>query len=115
MAKRKVLVPWIGHSDLRALAASLPSAKQKKILDVIKGEAARDGDIGPTKTLLSAQEFDEVRLLSNYDKDWNKWFLAWLKTPTTMIEVELEKPTDYTGSGCDSGGPENNSAKCPNR
>jgi DNA-binding NtrC family response regulator len=97
MVKRKVLVQWIGHSDLRALAASLPSTKQKKILDVIKGEAARDGDIGPTRTLLSAQQFGEVRLLSNYDKDWNKWFQAWLKIPTTMIEVELEKPTDYTG------------------
>lgn len=97
MIKRKVLVQWIGHSDLRALAASLPAVKQKKILDVIKGEASGDGDLGPTKTLLSAQQFDEVRLLSNYDTDWNKWFQAWLKTPTTLIEVKLEKPTDYSG------------------
>ena len=96
MAKRKVLVQWIGHSDLRALAASLSATRQKKILDVIKGEVAREGDLGPTKTLLSAQTFDEVRLLSNYPKEWNKWFQSWLKIPTTVVEVELEKPTDYT-------------------
>jgi DNA-binding NtrC family response regulator len=95
MAKQKVLVQWIGHSDLRALAASLPAAKRKKILDEIKGEAARDGDQGPTKTLLSSQRFDDVRLLSNYHSEWNKWFQTWLSTPTKLVEVELKKPTDY--------------------
>ena len=84
-----------GHSDLRALAASLPPAKRDEILDVIRGTEAAEGDIGPTKTLLSNQEFDEVYLLSNYKKTWNKWFQKWLKLPTNMIEVELEKPTDY--------------------
>ena len=42
MAKRKVLVQWVGHSELRALAASLSVsvAKRKKVLDVIKGDLA---------------------------------------------------------------------------
>jgi DNA-binding NtrC family response regulator len=96
MVKRKVLVQWIGHSDLRALAASLPITKRKRILDVIKGEAAADGDLGPTKTLLSGQKFDEIRLLSNYNTEWNKWFQGWLETPTILTEVSLIKPTDYT-------------------
>lgn len=95
MAKRKVLVQWIGHSDLRALAAALPATKRKRILVEIKGDAARDGDQGPTKTLLSSQKFDDVRLLSNYDGEWNKWFQSWLGTPTKLVEVDLKKPTDY--------------------
>ena len=94
VSKRKILVQWIGHSDLRALAAYLPKSKQQQILGVIKGEAT-EGDQGPTKTLLSSQKFDEVRLLSNYSSEWNKWFQTWLKIPATLVEVELKKPTDY--------------------
>lgn len=95
-AKRRILVQWIGHSDLRALATALPAAKAKKILDRIKGTPGDAGELGPTKTLLTTQKFDEVRLLSNYDKEWNKWFQDWLKTPTELIKVDLEKPTDYS-------------------
>lgn len=95
MARRKVLVQWVGHSDLRALAASLPTTKRKKILDVIKGDPACEGDFGPTRTLLDAQEFNEIRLLSNYPSEWNKWLQAWLKTRTKLVEVRLERPTDY--------------------
>ena len=68
MAKERVVVQWIGHSDLRALAASLPAAQREEILHRIKGEASKDGDVGPIKTLLNTQEFDEVRLLSNYPR-----------------------------------------------
>jgi DNA-binding NtrC family response regulator len=96
MAKRKVLVQWIGHSDLRALARSLPTSKARRILDRIQGESSAENDLGPTKTLLATQRFDEVRLLSNYESQWNKWFQSWLKTPATLIQVELAKPTDYS-------------------
>ncbi|HBN75948.1 MAG TPA: AAA family ATPase [Planctomycetaceae bacterium] len=92
---RKVLVQWIGHSDLRALSASLPAAKANEILDRIGGSSSDADGLGPTKTLLETQEFDEIRLLSNYDKNWNTWFKAWLKKPVKIIEVELNKPTDY--------------------
>jgi len=53
--------------------------------------------LGPTKTLLQSQSFDEVRLLSTYDRQWNKWFQEWLETPVKLVPVELEKPTDYAG------------------
>jgi len=95
VAKRKVLVQWIGHSDLRAMAASLPATKQRKILDVIKGDAAAGHDLGPTKTLLSGEHFDEVLLLSNYDAEWNEWFQEWIGRRTTLIPVSLAGPTDY--------------------
>ncbi len=61
MKSRTVLVQWIGHSDLRAMAATLPDAKRKQVLDRIRGEASDSMDKGPTKTLLNTQQFDEVR------------------------------------------------------
>lgn len=95
MARRRVLVQWIGHSDLRALAASLPPTRRKQILDVVKGDVAFGEDRGPTKTLLSAQTFDDILLLSNYPREWNDWFQSWLEVPTRIVEVELATPTDY--------------------
>ena len=95
MSRRKVLVQWVGHSDLRAMAASLPASKQKTIFDSIGGGPAIGGDAGPTKTLLASVKFDEVHLLSNYDKDWNKWFQAWLGAPSSVVPVELASPVDY--------------------
>lgn len=95
MAKRKVLVQWIGHSDFRALAKHLPKARQKQVIERI-GEQQFDGiGEGPTKTLVSACEFDEIHLLSNYDSKWNQWFGEWLAVPANLIEVDLKKPTDY--------------------
>ena len=77
------------------MAASLPVSKQKTILDSIKGAPSLEGDSGPTKTLLEAEKFDEVHLLSNYDKDCNKWFQEWLVAPSSIVPVELASPVDY--------------------
>ena len=60
MKSRTVLVQWIGHSDLRAMAATLPDAKRKQVLDRIRGEASDTTDLGPTKTLLTTQQCDEI-------------------------------------------------------
>ena len=95
MARKRVLVQWVGHSDFRALAESLPAAKQKTIYDVINKDFSPGESVGPTKTLLEAEKFEEVFLLSNYPADWNKWFQTWLKTPTQCVQVELDKPTNY--------------------
>lgn len=96
MFRRKVLVQWIGLSDLRALAANSSPRRSKKIMDAIGGRPAKQGDLGPTKTLLSTQKFDEVRLLSNSDRDFNKWFATWVGGKPEVIEVTLDKPTDYS-------------------
>jgi len=96
VVRKKVLIQWIGHSDLRAMAASLSPAKQKTIVDSIKGPPPTAGDNGPTKTLLSSNSFDDVYLLSNYDSDWNKWFQGWLGTKTTVVPVKLGNPTEYS-------------------
>ena len=96
MKSRTVLLQWIGHSDLRAMAATLPTVKQRQLLDRIGGGASQAGDLGPTKTLLTTQDFNEVRLLSNYPQEWNQWYLKWLDVKSAvLIRVELPKPTDY--------------------
>lgn len=95
MTKMRVLVQWIGHSDLRAMAASLPAAQADEIMGQIKGERAKEGDLGPIKTLVTTQDFDEIRLLSNFPAAWNKKYVAWLGVKAEVVPAELKKPTDY--------------------
>lgn len=92
---KRILIQWIGHSDLRAMAASLPAAQCDEIMKQVKGERAKEGDLGPIKTLLKTQPFDEVRLLSNYPPAWNKRYVSWLGTNAEVVPAELSKPTDY--------------------
>ena len=96
MTGKRFLVQWIGHSDLRAMSESLPPAQRDEIMQVVKGERPKQGDLGPVKTLLSTQQFDEVRLLSNYPSAWNRKYVAWLGTKAEVIPADLKKPTDYT-------------------
>lgn len=95
MVKKKIIVQWIGHSDLRAMAASLPAADRDEIMNKVKGERPKDGDLGPIKTLISTQHFDEIQLLSNYQPSWNKKYATWLGAKNEVIPAKLEKPTDY--------------------
>jgi DNA-binding NtrC family response regulator len=77
------------------MAATLPPVQRAEILDRIKGPEPQKGVRGPIKTLVEAQKFDEVRLLSNYAAGWNRWFLAWLGVEANLVQVTLKKPTDY--------------------
>ncbi len=127
MPTKRLLLQWIGHSDLRAMAASLPEPHRDAILAEIKGPVPdgltkrgldpgdsrenhgeqRDarvpvpvlsgpgGDVGPTKTLLDTQPFDEICLLSNYRPEWNKLYRDWLGAKAKIVRAALEKPTDY--------------------
>jgi len=92
---KRVIVQWIGHSDLRAMAASLPGPQRDEIMQHVKGETPKVGDVGPIKTLLNTQQFDEIQLLSNYPATWNKRFAAWLGVKAEIVTVDLKKPTDY--------------------
>lgn len=62
----------------------------------IRGQLPEAGNVGPTKTLLDTKSFDDVRLLSNYPTEFNKWFASWVGGSPTVVEVSLEKPTDYS-------------------
>ena len=95
MPNKRLLLQWIGHSDLRAMAVSLPTAQREEILAEIKGPVPEGRDVGPTKTLLDTQSFDEICLLSNYRAEWNKLYLDWLGGKSKLVRVDLKKPTDY--------------------
>jgi DNA-binding NtrC family response regulator len=95
MQKKRVLVQWIGHSDLRAMAVSQPALKQKEIMDVVKGQIPKEENVGPARTLLDRESFEEVILLSNYEPDWNRRFKKWIGTKVDLKKVDLKKPTDY--------------------
>lgn len=92
---QRILVQWMGHSDLRAMARDLPAKERQDVLDRIGGEPARPGDPGPTKTLLNNESFDEIKLLSNYPPEFNQWFRKWVKQAVDVVPVDLASPTDY--------------------
>ncbi len=71
---RRILVSWIGHTDLRAFAREDASADRsaiEKIAGVREGETGS----GPVKALIDVETFDEVHLLSDY------WVLEKLLLP----------------------------------
>jgi len=72
MNKRRVLVAWIGHSDLKAMAASWKNSAGAAILAELGGAQPTAREIGPIKALVDAEPFDEIRLLSDFRPAWNK-------------------------------------------
>lgn len=95
MTERRVLVAWIGHSDLKAMAVAKGGELAARILDKLGGAPPVAGDSGPNKSLIDAEPFDEIRLLSNYPGQWNEAYRDWLGGDATVMETELERPTDY--------------------
>lgn len=95
MTKRRILVSWIGHTDLRCMAAALPEKKKSEFLELI-GVATQAGDeFGPLRTLINAESFDEIILLSNYPNSCNRAYEKWVGVPVKIVSVELPVPTDY--------------------
>ncbi|RKI05077.1 sigma-54-dependent Fis family transcriptional regulator [Corallococcus sp. AB038B] len=78
---RKVLVAWIGKTDLRAPAES-ESVGQ-----------------GPIAQALTSREFDEAFLLSDYDDKLVQPYLKWLKGRTStrvgILPSKLSGPTNF--------------------
>ena len=95
MPKNRVLACWIGHNDMRAMAATLPSPHQEEILRSLGGPTPVAGELGPIKSLLQQERFDEIRLLSNYPPTWEEQFADWLGGAVSVNHVALNNPTDY--------------------
>jgi DNA-binding NtrC family response regulator len=93
--KTKLLCAWIGHNDLRPMAAEQPQEKRQEIMGGIGGETPPAGEIGPIKTLVEGVDFDDICLLSNYPVDWTKRYVKWLGAPAESKQLKPKNPTDY--------------------
>ncbi len=76
--KGLVLISWIGHADLCAMAADL-GPDGERLLKTAKVPEKKYGEKpGPVKTAVEQGNFDEVHLLSNYVSAVNPAFAKWV-------------------------------------
>ncbi len=99
MSTPRLLAAWIGHADLRAMAAALPDDQGQKVLAALSAPA-RPEQGGPIRALLAAESFDAVHLLSNYGREMDDLFRRWLRGQFRGLAVHvhpvpLASPTDY--------------------
>lgn len=95
MSMTRVLVSWIGHTDLRAMALTETQSMQKKIGEIVGSAPGPRDRKGPVKTLLAKEAFDEIHLLSNYPAWAGREFLSWLSHPAKLHPVAIKDPTEY--------------------
>lgn len=95
MAIRRVLVSWIGYADFRALAGTLSSDRQAEILRGMNPPTPLNDQAGPLKTLLDAEPFDEVHLLTSHTGPRIRLYTEWVGGNPTLHAVEVTNPTDY--------------------
>lgn len=91
---KRILVSWLGHNDLRPMAASQSSSISKQVLESI-GEPFNGGGNGPIKTLLELEHFDKVFILSNLNAEWSQSYAEWVGHPVKVVQVSIAAPTDY--------------------
>ncbi|WP_165227483.1 sigma-54 interaction domain-containing protein [Aquisphaera insulae] len=95
MKSRRILFSWIGHTDMRAMAASLPADRQAEVLKGLSPPTPLAGQPGPIRCLLDEEHFDEVHLLSDYPASKAQAFVKWLGGSPILHPVKLANPTDY--------------------
>ena len=95
MSRQRILVTWIGHTDLRVMASSLPEEERDKLLKNLGGLPAVRDSRGPIRTLLDTEQFDKVYLFSNYPAPANRLFARWLGNSPEVCQLPITDPTDY--------------------
>src|SRR4051812_41759514 len=95
MATRRVLLSWIGYADFRALAATLPPGQQAEVLRGLNPPTPLAGQAGPLKTLLDAERFDEVHLLTSHTGPRNRLYTRWVGGRPVLHHLRVNNPTDY--------------------
>lgn len=93
MSKR-VLVTWIGHTDLRAFAREDASA-DCTVIEAVAGTRDGESGVGPVKALIELEPFDEVHLLSSYESDVSKAFAKWLGCKSKLHRLSPKNPSDH--------------------
>lgn len=94
MPARQILVSWIGHADLLAMADDLGDPG-RELLRTAKIAGKYGEKPGPVKTAVSSGRFEEVHLLSNYPEAVHCPFVTWVGGNARVHPVALTDPTDY--------------------
>ncbi len=97
MPARRILLSWIGTTDLLSMAADLELSQQNRVCEALKFGGVLKKQNGPIRTLLEQESFQTVHLLSNYAAFLNRLFSKWLGGSPTIHMVQLDDPTDYVG------------------
>ncbi len=93
---KKILVSWIGHTDLLAMIPTLSESQVERVRTIVLDKAHGRAGLGPIKTLLQQEHFDEVCLIDNYAaKDVLQWYSQWLGCKPHIITVAVNNPADY--------------------
>jgi DNA-binding NtrC family response regulator len=95
MPNQKILVSWIGHADLWAMAEDRSEPERSRLLGLAKIPGKYGEKPGPLKTAVNQIAFRAIHLLSNYDPGLHAPFAEWLGGPVTVHPVRIEAPTDY--------------------
>src|SRR4051794_29304545 len=95
MPAKRILVSWIGHADLSAMAEDQKEPERSRLMGLAKLKEKYGEKPGPLKTALSQGEFGQVHLLSDYDVGLHAPFLRWLGLSATIHPVHVEAPIDY--------------------
>lgn len=93
---KKVLVSWIGHTDLLAMCPSLTDSQREEVLALLNHKHPGQAQASPVKTLIENEPFDEVHLIDNYGKDSvSNLYLKWINCKATIHRVSFQNPTNY--------------------
>jgi transcriptional regulator with PAS, ATPase and Fis domain len=92
----KVLVSWIGHTDLKALLDSGSQKAQEDVKKIVRPPYDSPEDGGPIKTLLNQEKFDRIYFLSDNPKSVTIEYLKWLGVDAKVYYSNLANPTDYS-------------------
>ncbi len=96
MVTNRILFSWIGHTDIRALAAHLPPGEQEIILNGVRPATPLPGQAGPLRALLDAEPFDEVHLLTDLGKERSRRYAEWIGRDPVLHPIKLASPIDYS-------------------
>lgn len=100
MPGQRILVSWVGHTDLNAWAGACPDAagllEEKAKAGALRRfvRSSVDG-VGPLKTAADSGRFAAVHLMSRIP-DLDRAFGRWLGTKVEVHRVKLDDPTDYS-------------------
>jgi DNA-binding NtrC family response regulator len=95
VAVKRLLVSWIGNTDLLCMAGDLNGEERKEALRLLNRDESTVAGKGPIRTLTDSEMFNEVHLLSNYDRVLTDIFKKWVNCNPRIHSVKLTDPTNY--------------------